>query len=573
MKKRKSIFGVFLSCVLAISTILLSPVTVNAEEVTLGDVDNSGGFRQNESSRIELTDAEQTYVFTSTSNSNADQNWHAPAFFVYSENNAELFAGRSDAYGWVGADNTAGGLPAGYNYQTFLDPPFTNWDSWRDANKAGVECKLTMRKVGDYAVVALYNSGVTSIVTVPAVGTVSVSLSGENCVLTGIRSAGGHIDLSPAVDLIGSGGNGGGGAQEGTFDLVDNSGGYKQSESPRMGVTDAEQTYVFTSTSNANADQNWHTPVFFVYSENNAELFAGRSDAYGMVGAYNTMSGLPEGYRYQTSFDAPYWDWPSWLVANKAGVQCKLTMRKVGDYVIVALYNHGVTSTVTVPAAGAASVTLSGEFCTLNNIVPSEDHIDLSAAVDAINGGSGEPGEGEPGEGEPGEGEPGEGEPGTGDVFLDCSAFWSAHTAGFEITQEPHTYTFRSRTYEGAVNNWETPLFVIFHSGDGLVNGEGYREYGVLRSDNWYWDGADMIAPIGKASESFPEGFDWAAWQAASEPEAMAMPQSASFSASTSLTPSPVIATVWPCFCRAFTSFRFCPGVTRPKTVYSAAAA
>ena len=135
-----------------------------------------------------------------------------------------------------------------------------------------------------------------------------------------------------------------------------------------------------------------------------------------------------------------------------------------------------MTSTVTVPAAGAASVTLSGEFCTLNNIVPSEDHIDLSAAVDAINGGSGEPGEGEPGEGEPGEGEPGEGEPGTGDVFLDCSAFWSAHTAGFEITQEPHTYTFRSRTYEGAVNNWETPLFVIFHSGDGLVNGEGYRE-------------------------------------------------------------------------------------------------
>ncbi len=515
MKKRKSIFGVFLSCVLAISTILLSPVTVNAEEVTLGDVDNSGGFRQNESSRIELTDAEQTYVFTSTSNPNADQNWHAPAFFVYSENNAELFAGRSDAYGWVGADNTAGGLPAGYNYQTFLDPPFTNWDSWRDANKAGVECKLTMRKVGDYAVVALYNSGVTSIVTVPAVGTVSVSLSGENCVLTGIRSAGGHIDLSPAVDLIGNGGNGGGGAQEGTFDLVDNSGGYKQSESPRMGVTDAEQTYVFTSTSNANADRNWHTPVFFVYSENNAELFAGRSDAYGMVGADNTMSGLPEGYRYQTSFDAPYGDWPSWLVANKAGVQCKLTMRKVGDYVIVALYNHGVTSTVTVPAAGAASVTLSGEFCTLNNIVPSEDHIDLSAAVDAINGGSGEPGEGEPGEGEPGEGEPGEGEPGTGDVFLDCSAFWSAHTAGFEITQEPHTYTFRSRTYEGAVNNWETPLFVIFHSGDGLVNGEGYREYGVLRSDNWYWDGADMIAPIGKASESFPEGFDWAAWQAA----------------------------------------------------------
>lgn len=44
----------------------------------------------------------------------------------------------------------------------------------------------------------------------------------------------------------------------------------------------------------------------------------------------------------------------------------------------------------------------------------------------------------------------------------------TASAAGSEITQEPHTYTFRSRTYEGAVNNWEIPLFVVFHSGDGL---------------------------------------------------------------------------------------------------------
>lgn len=190
MKKRKSILGSFLSCVLAISTIMLSPVTVNAEEATLGDVDNSGGYRQSESSRIQLTDVEQTYTFTSTSNPNADQNWHAPVFFVYSENNTELFAGRSDVYGWVGGDNTNSGLPAGYNYQTFFDAPFSDWGPWLEANKAGVECKVTMRKVGDYAVVALYNGGVTSIVTVPAAGAVSVSLSGENCITgTGMEQA------------------------------------------------------------------------------------------------------------------------------------------------------------------------------------------------------------------------------------------------------------------------------------------------------------------------------------------------------------------------------------------------
>ena len=45
------------------------------------------------------------------------------------------------------------------------------------------------------------------------------------------------------------------------------------------------------------------------------------------------------------------------------------------------------------------------------------------------------------------------------------------------------------------------------------------------------------------------------------------MPQSASFRARTSLTPSPVMATVWPALCRARTILRFWFGTTRPKTV------
>lgn len=74
---------------------------------------------------------------------------------------------------------------------------------------------------------------------------------------------------------------------------------------------------------------------------------------------------------------------------------------------------------------------------------------------------------------------------------------------------------------------------------------------------------------LGMAEKSELRSTSWAAWQAASEPEAMAMPQSASLRASTSLTPSPVMATVWPCRWRARTSLRFWLGVTRPKTVYS----
>ncbi len=58
----------------------------------------------------------------------------------------------------------------------------------------------------------------------------------------------------------------------------------------------------------------------------------------------------------------------------------------------------------------------------------------------------------------------------------------------------------------------------------------------------------------------------------ASLPDPIATPMSASFSARTSLTPSPVIATVWPRRWSAPTMSRFCRGVTRPKTVVRSSA-
>ena len=60
--------------------------------------------------------------------------------------------------------------------------------------------------------------------------------------------------------------------------------------------------------------------------------------------------------------------------------------------------------------------------------------------------------------------------------------------------------------------------------------------------------------------------------RAAAEPEDIETEQSASRRASTSFTPSPVIATVRPSAWSAFTSSRFCCGVTRPNTRYVLAA-
>ena len=60
----------------------------------------------------------------------------------------------------------------------------------------------------------------------------------------------------------------------------------------------------------------------------------------------------------------------------------------------------------------------------------------------------------------------------------------------------------------------------------------------------------------------------WAALLAASLPDAIATLQSAHFKASTSLTPSPVIATTFPAALNASIIFFFCSGITLPKTVY-----
>ena len=64
----------------------------------------------------------------------------------------------------------------------------------------------------------------------------------------------------------------------------------------------------------------------------------------------------------------------------------------------------------------------------------------------------------------------------------------------------------------------------------------------------------------------------WATDRVAAAPDPMATPMSADLRASTSLTPSPVMATTWPRECRAFTMARFCSGTTRPNTECSSRA-
>ncbi len=75
---------------------------------------------------------------------------------------------------------------------------------------------------------------------------------------------------------------------------------------------------------------------------------------------------------------------------------------------------------------------------------------------------------------------------------LDCSGWWVAHTKGVEIDTEGFTIKFKSKTYDAATNNWNTPVLVVYSSEDGTVHAAGdagYTEYAVIRSDSFAWNG------------------------------------------------------------------------------------
>ena len=520
-KGLKRFLGTFLSCVLALSTMTFAPMTVNAEGGILADVDCSGGFRTSESSHINVTDEAQTYVFTSTTNSDAIANWNSPVFFVFSEDGTELFAGRSDAAAWAGAANTwtEPGLPDGYSFQSLFNLPFENWDSWLAANKAGVECKITMKQVESSVEVTFYNNGITSTATIPASGSTYVTLSGELCKLTNIRLEGTEI-TDP--DEPGTG--------EPDPDEPDpDEPGTDKPDPDEPGTVGSETltgtawwTGMMTGSNKAmSGDGTWTWTV----------QASSLMDGYGAF-SVEIYDPATNGY-ITTGSDKNAWTAEGFdpVNATVSGVPAEAEQ---GSNLV-----EGHTYAVTITRSGNTFTicysdhTTGQEICTLV-VTPGETagtevqvHViaQVGTYVTTFNKGTDTSEPDEPGTEEPKPDVPGTEEPGTdtpGGVFLDCNEFWGAHYPGFEITAEPHTYTFHSQTDAGHISNWETPLFIAFHSDDGLVNGEGYREYGVIRSDNFYWDApGDIVGPITLASTVYPAGFDadwdasWAAWQAA----------------------------------------------------------
>ena len=168
--------------------------------------------------------------------------------------------------------------------------------------------------------------------------------------------------------------------------------GWWAAHSEAIEVTTDGVKATFKSTTYADATLNWDSPIYVLYSADDAfaggagisdtagyaEYFVMRSDLYGWSGA-----AIDASLATKNTNDAEYADlivkegvpaddaaWTAWLEANKAGVDVTVTAKLDGNNAVITIENNGVKSTATIPVDTSKKVyiSLGGELCKLTNI-------------------------------------------------------------------------------------------------------------------------------------------------------------------------------------------------------------
>ena len=132
----------------------------------------------------------------------------------------------------------------------------------------------------------------------------------------------------------------------------------------------------FTATAHEDATDNWHGPLYVVYTGDEAvvngagykEYFVARADVYGWDAASgtNTADGLGAGWSWSVDGDT---DWDNWVANMKAGVNCSLKATLGNNGVTVVFSANGMTSTAVIPVdSDTIYISLFGEKCKLTNI-------------------------------------------------------------------------------------------------------------------------------------------------------------------------------------------------------------
>ena len=104
---------------------------------------------------------------------------------------------------------------------------------------------------------------------------------------------------------------------------------------------------------------------------------------------------------------------------------------------------------------------------------------------------------------------------------LEFGGWWTNHGKGIEITSDGIAIAFRNKTLGN--ENYDTPTIVGYSGDEPKVDGAGYKEYVVIRSDAWAWNPSVDAGAGAAAWEALGYTFttnqpsDWASWLAANK--------------------------------------------------------
>lgn len=165
--------------------------------------------------------------------------------------------------------------------------------------------------------------------------------------------------------------------------------GWWTAHSEGVEITAEGVTITFTSTSYETATENWHGPLWILYTGDEAkvngagyvEYWVQRGDNYGWCVAsqyygvdlnrWSDAAALADkGISFTDAF-AEGFDWANYLAALKAGAEVKITAQLDGSNVLVTTEVAGITNNATLPidASKPVYLSLSGELAKLTNIV------------------------------------------------------------------------------------------------------------------------------------------------------------------------------------------------------------
>ena len=368
--KKKFCAGVA-ALMMAITSAMPVFAVEKVDEIT-GDL-NAGAFFEDKTNAVELKDGEQ-YTFTFDQQSTGSSNWNCYSLVVANEGavapeyggaNCEIAVFRADSWGWGGGASDFVAPDAEGNKMQFTQD--VDWTNWVADLQAGVECEVTIAKMGD---TLIYNAKIgdntvsgteTSGVALPE--SCYVFFTGENVDLTNFTTVKEKYKNPNALNVV----------DELSGDLTVD--GYFTSKSDAVKVADgSEVTIKFTNKSDGT--NNWDNFIVGIagdaegYNGEASEIVRIRADAWSLPGGMSDLES-PDGAKNPMLFVNDI-NWDNFAAEMQAGAEVEVTIGKDGDLINytakIGSYTVESASLSGVALPDDIYVFLSGEKCTLSGI-------------------------------------------------------------------------------------------------------------------------------------------------------------------------------------------------------------